>query len=93
MLRQVSRPTGQPKAGDFSAGVSPTPSPLFVAFTHPPWLAVRDRAILAAVSSGSTRVYDATPLVIDKSVRALAMPVDNALLIYVEYAAPFGNKP
>lgn len=62
-------------------------------FTHPPWLAVRDRAILSAVSSGSTRVYDATPLVVDKSVRALAMPVDNALLIYVEYAAPFGNKP
>lgn len=63
------------------------------AFTHPTWLAVRDRAILAAVSGGSTRVYDATPLVTDKSVRALAMPVDNALLIYVEYAAPFGNKP
>ncbi|QEI05801.1 hypothetical protein FXN63_08025 [Pigmentiphaga aceris] len=63
------------------------------AVTHPTWLPARERAILSAVSAGSTRVYDATQLVVDKSVRALAVPVDNALLVYVEYATPFTEKP
>ena len=35
----VSRPTAQTKAGDFSAGVSLTKSPLpfFFGFAQPPW--------------------------------------------------------
>jgi hypothetical protein len=44
-------------------------------------MSVRDRAVLSAASAGSAPAYDASPLVVRKSLKAWTTPVDGALLI------------
>src|SRR3954454_21091937 len=71
---QVSRPVGQPKAEDFSAGVSDTPSPPVACLAQPPWnvwyrpnqwpiswVAVSPRLYGAAVPPGTDEKRMTTP--------------------------------
>jgi hypothetical protein len=58
------------------------------AFTHPSWLPIRERAVLGALAGSATPAFDATSLLVAKARRAIAIPVDDTLLLYVEYAAP-----